>query len=85
LLITTPNYPIKRFYDISDAFIGKKWERLRDDPTHVNHYNMKKLKNFLSKYFNSVEIVPYKYGFIYNKFKKSFFLHKMLAICTDKK
>lgn len=85
IIITTPNYPIKRFYDIVDAFLGKKWKRLKDDPTHVNHYNPRKLKVFLGKYFNSVEIFPYKYGFLFHKFKKYFFLHKMLAICSNKK
>jgi SAM-dependent methyltransferase len=85
LIITTPNYPIKRFYDIMDAFVGKKWERLRDDPTHINHYNVRKLRNFLGKYFNSMKIVPYKNGFLFNKFKNNLLLHKMLAICSNKK
>lgn len=84
-IITTPNYPIKRFYDIFDAFYNKKWERLKDDPTHINHYNIKKLRKFLDKYFNFVEIAPYKYGFLYDRFKKDFFLHKILAICSNKK
>ena len=83
-IITTPNYPIKRFYDILDVIVSGKWARMKDDSTHVSHYSIKKLRNFLNKYFKSVEIVPYKYGF-YNKFKKDFFLHKMLAICSDKK
>ncbi len=85
LIITTPNYPIKRFYDIIDAFVGKKWARLKDDPTHISHYNTKKLKKLLIKYFNSVMIFPYKNGFIFNKFKKEFFLHKMISICSNKK
>lgn len=85
LIITTPNYPIKRFYDIYDAFRWGKWIRLRDDPTHANHYSMKKLRNFLDKRFSSFEIVPYKHGFLFDKCKNNFFLHKMLAICSDKK
>lgn len=85
IVVTTPNYPIKRFYDFNDAFMSRKWARLKDDPTHVNHFNVKRLNNFLKNYFNSVKIVPYKYGFLYDKLKNKFFLHKMLAICSGKK
>ena len=85
VLITTPNYPIKRFYDIVDVFVSKKWVRLRDDPTHINHYQIRRLKKFLNKYFMSVEIIPYKHGFLYDKFKKDYFMHKMVAICSNKK
>lgn len=85
IIITTPNYPIKRFYDINDAIGHRSLKRLWDDPTHVNFFSAKKLKKFLEKYFNNVKIVPYKNGFLFKKYKKDFFMHKMLAICSSKK
>jgi 2-polyprenyl-3-methyl-5-hydroxy-6-metoxy-1,4-benzoquinol methylase len=80
VLIATPNYPVKRFYDFYDAFIGGKISRLRDDPTHVNHFNHKKLYRLLSQYFKNVTIHPYKKGFLFEKYTNPLFLHKMLAI-----
>lgn len=85
VIITTPNYPIKRFYDLAASIFLRSWKRIKDDPTHVNLFSVKKLRYFLGKYFDSVEIVPYKTGFLYKKCKKDFFLHKMLAICYTKK
>jgi SAM-dependent methyltransferase len=85
LIVTTPNYPIKRFYDLAASIFLRSWKRIKDDPTHVNLFSVKKLRYFLGKYFDSVEIVPYKTGFLYEKYKKDFFLHKMLAICSIKK
>ena len=43
LLISTPNYPVKRFYDYCDAMFHRKWARLRDDPTHVILFNHERL------------------------------------------
>lgn len=85
MIITTPNYPIKRFYDFEAAIIQKNLKRLKDDPTHVNLFSVKKLKNFLNIYFNTIKIIPYKKGFLYEKYRKDLFLHKMLVICSSKK
>jgi 2-polyprenyl-3-methyl-5-hydroxy-6-metoxy-1,4-benzoquinol methylase len=85
IIVTTPNYPIKRFYDLKSAiFYGKK-KRFKDDPTHVAFYSTNKLGYFLNRYFNFVKIVPYKKGFIYKKIHHSFFMHKIMAIGANKK
>ncbi|EKD99826.1 MAG: hypothetical protein ACD_22C00170G0007 [uncultured bacterium] len=81
LFITTPNYPIKRFYDLYEAFHNKKWTRLKDDPTHVAHYSHKLLKKILDKYSLQLEFIMYKKGFLYNYFKNNFFMHKILVKC----
>jgi ubiquinone/menaquinone biosynthesis C-methylase UbiE len=85
MIITTPNYPIKRLYDFCDAIGHRSSGRLRDDPTHVNFFSTKKLRKFLDRYFNQVNILPYKNGFLFDRCKNNFFMHKMLAICSDKK
>ena len=81
LLISTPNYPIKRFYDFSDAVLHRKWSRLRDDPTHVTHFNHRRLCSLLSSNFASVETRPFKPGFLYKRFPRPFFLHKLFFFC----
>ncbi|KLE11778.1 hypothetical protein AF80_00070 [Aliarcobacter butzleri L355] len=82
-ILTTPNYPIKRFYDIWDAFFRKKWTRLKDDPTHVTLYNQRKMIKLLNKYFSTIEMDSYKDGFLYKRFKNDFFIHKMIVVSTD--
>lgn len=81
LLISTPNYPIKRFYDFSDAIFHRKWERLRDDPTHVTRLNEKKLRHLLEELFSRVESRPFKPGFLYLRFPHPFLLHKLFYFC----
>lgn len=81
LILTTPNYPIKRIYDILDAFIFHRWKRLRDDSTHVTFYNHKRLKKLLDRYFEAVHFFAYKEGTFYRKLEKDFFCHKILAVC----
>lgn len=82
-ILTTPNYPIKRFYDIWDAFFDKKWNRLKDDPTHVTLYNQNKMSKLLNKYFSTIEMDSYKDGFLYKRLKKDFFIHKMIVVSTN--
>ena len=81
LLISTPNYPIKRFYDVSDAMLHRKWSRLRDDPTHVTHFSSGRLYDLLAKNFARVEATPFKPGFLYKRFSYPFFLHKLFFLC----
>lgn len=81
LLVSTPNYPIKRFYDLVDAFVSRLWRRLRDDPTHVTFYNHKRLHALLDGYFSSVEERVYKPGFLYKRWPRRFFLHKLFFLC----
>lgn len=85
MMLSTPNYPIKRFYDLSDALLWNKWERLKDDPTHVTFYNHKKLNELLKKYFKNLSMMPYKTGFLFDRFEINCFMHKILAVCTHKR
>lgn len=80
MLISTPNYPIKRYYDFSDALFHKKWERLRDDPTHVTFYSYKGLKKLLSDHFKLVILKPFKPGYLYKHLPLPLFLHKLFFI-----
>jgi len=83
LLISTPNYPIKRLYDVSDAFLHGKWKRLKDDPTHITFYNHWRLSALLGAYFKSLQEWSFKDGFIYERIPRPFFRHKILYICGD--
>ena len=83
LILTTPNYPIKRIYDFVDAFLAGRWERLHDDPTHVCRYSRKKLQKILSRYFSNISFSVYKEGILYKRIKKDFFIHKILAIASN--
>jgi SAM-dependent methyltransferase len=81
LLISTPNYPIKRFYDIADAFLHRKWKRLRDDPTHISYYNHRTITALLRGYFSMIEEHPIKDGFVYRRYPHPFFRHKLFFTC----
>lgn len=81
LLISTPNYPIKRFYDFCDAALHGKWARLRDDPTHVTYFNHSRLAQLLAPNFTRIEPWPFKPGFLYKRLPKPFFLHKLFFLC----
>ncbi|MBM2832887.1 MAG: hypothetical protein HW406_48 [Candidatus Brocadiaceae bacterium] len=79
IVILTPNYPIKRFYDMYSAFIKRNILRIKDDPTHVTRYNFKKLKNLLSNYFNILKLEPTG-GFIWEKLNYNFFSCKIIGL-----
>jgi SAM-dependent methyltransferase len=81
LLISTPNYPIKRLYDICDAIFHRKWSRLRDDPTHVTFFNHERLHELLDPLFSSVEERIFKTGFLYRRFPHPRLLHKLFFLC----
>jgi len=81
LLITTPNYPIKRFYDIYDAVFHGKYRRFRDDPTHVTKFNYGHLEKLLKRYFQHVEPKIFKPGFLYKRMPRPFFMHKLFFLC----
>ena len=83
LILTTPNYPVKRLYDFVDAVWSGKWARLRDDPTHVCRYNKKRLKETLGRYFSNIRFYMYKEGVLYKRIKADFFMHKILAIISN--
>lgn len=81
LLISTPNYPIKRFYDICDAIFHGKHGRFRDDPTHVTKFNYGQLEKLLKQHFHYVEPKIFKPGFLYKRMHRPFFMHKLFFLC----
>jgi SAM-dependent methyltransferase len=86
LVVSTPNYPIKRFYDLFDAMVHRKWARFRDDPTHVTFYNHNRLARLLGEYFSDVDERCYKTGFLYRRLWQSpYTMHKMLFVCSDRR
>lgn len=82
LLISTPNYPIKRFYDWSDALLHRKWSRLRDDPTHVTHFSDRSLRHLLERSFSEVQARPFKQGYLYKRIRSPWLMHKLFFLCT---
>ncbi len=81
LLISTPNYPVKRFYDYCDAMFHRKWARLRDDPTHVTLFNHKRLSQLLGQQFAQIVARPFKNGFLYKRVQHPALLHKLFFLC----
>jgi 2-polyprenyl-3-methyl-5-hydroxy-6-metoxy-1,4-benzoquinol methylase len=81
LLISTPNYPIKRFYDLCDAVLHGKFIRLRDDPTHVTRFDHQRLTRLLQDSFARVETRDFKPGFLYKHYPRPFLLHKLFFLC----
>jgi len=81
LLLITPNYPIKRCYDFLNALLKWDFKRIFDDPTHVTHYNFKKLYLLLEQYFREIKLEPTG-GFFYKllSVKYNFFSHKIIGI-----
>jgi len=49
ILLVTPNYPIKRVYDFLNIFLMRDLGKIRDDPTHITHYNFTKLEGKFKK------------------------------------
>ncbi|MDA3855190.1 MAG: methyltransferase domain-containing protein [Candidatus Woesearchaeota archaeon] len=80
IILLTPNYPIKRLYDVTYAFLFFRSKGLFDDPTHVTFFSFKSLRKTLGKYFKNIELISLG-GIYYNiLFKNNFFSRKILAI-----
>ncbi|MDH3259130.1 MAG: class I SAM-dependent methyltransferase [Deltaproteobacteria bacterium] len=59
LIIGTPNYPVKRLYDLKKAFDTKMFRYyFFDDPTHVNKLSIKQLERDLREVFPVVKLEP---------------------------
>ena len=81
LIISTPNYPIKRFYDLYDALIHRKYNRFKDDPTHVTRFTHFRLRSILKLHFVKFENRMFKAGFLYKYFAFEYFKHKIFFLC----
>ncbi len=58
LILQTPNYPIKRLYDLLNYMRPSvKWRRdWRDDPTHVSKFSFSSLEKSIGKFFTIKDI-----------------------------
>ena len=82
LLLTTPNYPIKRFYDLATAISMKKFARIYDDPTHINLYNYFRLEKLLLNHFKNFKRIDLKMD-AYIVIKNKFLLHKLQYVVQN--
>lgn len=85
-VVGTPNYPIKRFYDISKAFKTKYYKYyLLDDPTHCNKLSIRRLEQDLLKDFRTVVLFPtYIAGESFIPLLKNERIRKIFKIFGDK-
>jgi glycosyltransferase involved in cell wall biosynthesis len=56
LVLTTPNYPVKRLYDLRVAIKNRDLRRLKDDPTHLSPLSVGRLERLLADRFGSVSL-----------------------------
>ncbi len=56
LALTTPNYPMKRLFDLRAALRQRSWARLKDDPTHISPLSAGRLERLLSPRFVRVQM-----------------------------
>ena len=58
-LVGTPNYPMKRVYDVRQAARTGHWRYyLFDDPTHCNRLGFRSLERDLSEWFSEIRLDP---------------------------
>ncbi len=56
LALTTPNYPMKRLFDLRAAVRQRSLARLRDDPTHISPLSASRLERLLRPRFGAVHL-----------------------------
>ena len=56
LALTTPNYPMKRLFDLRAAVRQRSWARLEDDPTHISPLSAGRLERLLRPRFSRVHL-----------------------------
>ena len=56
LVLTTPNYPMKRLFDVRAALHQRRLTRLRDDPTHISPLSAGRLERLLAPRFERVAL-----------------------------
>ena len=56
LALTTPNYPMKRLFDLRAAVRQRSWARLKDDPTHISPLSAGTLERLLRPRFARVHL-----------------------------
>jgi 2-polyprenyl-3-methyl-5-hydroxy-6-metoxy-1,4-benzoquinol methylase len=63
-------------------FLGKKDKTPLHDPTHINHFSHKELKQILHKYFKEVTIEPLGRFAYFDKFMPGMFSFDLVFICS---
>lgn len=76
IFFITPNYPIKRIYDFYEVIRFRKWQRFKDDQTHVCFFSFKKALDIFSRYFSNVQVIP-SGGLFFKYIPYNFFSHKI--------
>ena len=56
LAVTTPNYPMKRLFDLRAAVRQRSWARFKDDPTHISPLSAGRLQRLLLPRFERVRL-----------------------------
>jgi glycosyltransferase involved in cell wall biosynthesis/SAM-dependent methyltransferase len=56
LALTTPNYPMKRLFDVRAAVRQRSLARLQDDPTHISPLSAARLERLLRPRFEDVHL-----------------------------
>ncbi len=56
LALTTPNYPMKRLFDLRAALRQRSWARFKDDPTHISPLSAGRLERLLGPRFMRVHL-----------------------------
>jgi glycosyltransferase involved in cell wall biosynthesis len=56
LAVTTPNYPMKRLFDLRAAVRQRSWARFKDDPTHISPLSAGRLERLLLPRFGRVHL-----------------------------
>jgi glycosyltransferase involved in cell wall biosynthesis len=56
LAVTTPNYPMKRLFDLRAAVRQRSWARFKDDPTHISPLSAGRLERLLHPRFERVHL-----------------------------
>lgn len=56
LALTTPNYPMKRLFDLRAAMRQRSLARLKDDPTHISPLSAGRLERLLRPRFEEVHL-----------------------------
>lgn len=91
LALTTPNYPMKRLFDLRAAVRQRRLARLRDDPTHVSPLSAGRLERLLLPRFETVRLegtaIPgeghlKRLGALRHSRVGRRFANKLFALCT---
>ena len=91
LALTTPNYPMKRLFDLRAAVRQRRLARLRDDPTHISPLSAGRLERLLLPRFETVRLegtaIPGEghlrwLGALRHSRAGRRFANKLFALCT---